>query len=105
MMMLRWIAISPRFALRQKSSSESNSATRMRSWECSSCSADTCFARWMPWWPKDVWLINMENCGNVGSLMDSYAGITGRDLMVMPRIDDDGCELHMQLNAGMYDRR
>jgi len=54
--------------------------------------------------PKDVWLMNMENCANHGSMMDFYDGITGRELIVMPRVDEDGCELHIQLNAMMYDR-
>ena len=54
--------------------------------------------------PKDVWIANMENCGNGGPQMDYYRGIASRDLIVIPRIVDDGCELHMQLNATMYDR-
>ena len=54
--------------------------------------------------PKDVWIANMEDCGNGGSQMDYYRGIAGRDLIVIPRIVDDGCELHMQMNATMYDR-
>ena len=54
--------------------------------------------------PKDVWIANMENCGNAGSQMDYYDGMAGRDLVVIPRIVDDGCELHMQMNATMYDR-
>ena len=54
--------------------------------------------------PKDVWLMNMENFLNVGPLMHFYGGIKGRELLVMPRIDDDGCELHMQLNASVYER-
>ena len=54
--------------------------------------------------PKDVWIANMENCGNAGPQMDYYGGIDGRDLIVIPRIVDDGCELHMQMNAAMYDR-
>ena len=54
--------------------------------------------------PKDVWIANMENCGNAGPQMDYYGGIAGRDLIVIPRIVDDGCELHMQMNATMYDR-
>ena len=54
--------------------------------------------------PKDVWIANMENCGNAGPQMDYYGGMGGRDLIVIPRIVDDGCELHMQMNATMYDR-
>lgn len=54
--------------------------------------------------PKDVWLMSMENWNNSGPVMHFYGGIAGRDLLVMPRIDDDGCELHVQLNATMYDR-
>ena len=54
--------------------------------------------------PKDAWIANMENCGNGGPQMDYYGGIAGRALIVIPRIVDDGCELHMQMNATMYDR-
>ncbi len=54
--------------------------------------------------PKDVWIANMENSGNAGPQMDYYDGIADRDLIVIPRIVDDGCELHMQMNATMYDR-
>ena len=54
--------------------------------------------------PKDVWIANMENSGNAGPQMDYYDSIAGRDLIVFPRIVDDGCELHMQMNATMYDR-
>ena len=54
--------------------------------------------------PKDVWLMNMETYANTKSVMHFYDGIEGRELLTMPRIDDDGCELHMQLGAMMYDR-
>lgn len=54
--------------------------------------------------PKDVWLMSMENWHNSGSVMHFYGDVGGRELIVMPRIDDDGCELHMQMNAMMYDR-
>jgi len=54
--------------------------------------------------PKDVWLMSMENWHNSGSVMPYYGDVSGRELIVMPRIDDDGCELHMQMNALMYDR-
>ena len=54
--------------------------------------------------PKDAWIANMENCGNAGPQMGYYEGIADRDLIVIPRIVDDGCELHMQMNASMYDR-
>jgi len=54
--------------------------------------------------PKDVWLMSMENWHNSGSVMSFYGDVSGRELIVMPRIDDDGCELHMQMNAMMYDR-
>ncbi len=54
--------------------------------------------------PEAVWLMSMENWHNSGSVMDFYRDVGGRKLIVMPRIDDDGCELHMQLNAMMYDR-
>lgn len=52
--------------------------------------------------PKDVALMNMVNF--TGETAISYfGGIQGRDLVVWPRITDDGCELNMQLNAMMYD--
>lgn len=52
--------------------------------------------------PKDVALMNMVNF--IGETAMSYfEGIQGRDLVVWPRITDDGCELNMQLNAMMYD--
>jgi len=54
--------------------------------------------------PKDVWLMSMENWHNSGSVMSFYGDVEDRELIVMPRIDDDGCELHMQMNAMMYDR-
>jgi len=54
--------------------------------------------------PKDVWLMNMENFLTTGPVMHFYGGVTGRELLVQPRIDDDGCELHMQLNAVHYDQ-
>jgi hypothetical protein len=54
--------------------------------------------------PADAWIANMENCGNAGPLMERYEGMPGRDLVVVPRIVDDGCELHMQMNATMFDR-
>ncbi|PKO23894.1 MAG: hypothetical protein CVU38_01735 [Chloroflexi bacterium HGW-Chloroflexi-1] len=54
--------------------------------------------------PEDVWLMNMENCQNFEPVMHFYGGIAGRELLVMPRIDDDGCELHLQLNASVYER-
>ena len=54
--------------------------------------------------PKDVALGNMEDTGNTRSVMDFYGGITGRDLFTIPRITDDGDEMHMQLNAAEYDQ-
>ena len=54
--------------------------------------------------PPDAWIANMENCGNAGPLMERYSGMPGRDLVVVPRIVDDGCELHMQMHATMFDR-
>ena len=54
--------------------------------------------------PADAWIANMENCGNSGPLMECYDGMDGRDLVVVPRIVDDGCELHMQMHASMFDR-
>ena len=46
----------------------------------------------------------MENCGNAGLPMEWYEGMPGRDLVVVPRIVDDACELHMQMHASMFDR-
>ena len=54
--------------------------------------------------PKDVGLQNMENYMNTRSQMQYYDGIEGRELLVMPRMDDDGCSLHMQLSTMLYDR-
>ena len=54
--------------------------------------------------PKDVWLMNMENYANTKSVMHFYDGIQGRELLAMPRIVDDGCNLHMQLNVSLYER-
>jgi hypothetical protein len=53
--------------------------------------------------PKDVWLMNMDTYMNSKPVMDCYGGMEGRDLLVMPRIDHDGCELHMQLNLTQYE--
>jgi len=52
--------------------------------------------------PKDVSLMNMVNFTGE-TAMSYFDGIQGRDLVVWPRITDDGCELNMQLNAMMYD--
>jgi len=52
--------------------------------------------------PKDVWLMNMVNWDR-GSAMSDFDKIQGRELIVWPRITDDGCELNIQLNAMMYD--
>lgn len=54
--------------------------------------------------PKDVWLMSMETWANSGPIMHYYGDVRDRQLIVMPRVDDDGSELHMQLNATMYDR-
>ncbi|MFV1968619.1 MAG: hypothetical protein ACC628_24625, partial [Pirellulaceae bacterium] len=54
--------------------------------------------------PKDVWLMNMENWNNSKSVMHFYGEIEGREMVVWPRYVDDGCELHMQMNAMMFDR-
>jgi hypothetical protein len=52
--------------------------------------------------PKDVPLVNMVNF--VGeTAMSFFDKIQGRDLVVFPRVTDDGCELNIQLNAMMYD--
>ena len=54
--------------------------------------------------PKDVSLMNMVNFTGE-TAMSYFDGIQGRDLVVWPRITDDGCELNIQLNAMMYDQR
>jgi hypothetical protein len=53
--------------------------------------------------PKDVRLQNMDTFGNNKSVMHFYDGIEDRELIVMPRIDHDGCELQMQLNLIQYE--
>lgn len=52
--------------------------------------------------PKDVSLLNMVNWPGETAMSD-FDKIQGRDLVVWPRITDDGCELNIQLNAMMYD--
>jgi len=52
--------------------------------------------------PKDVALMNMVNWDGE-TAMSYFDGIQGRDLVVWPRITDDGGELNIQLNAMMYD--
>jgi hypothetical protein len=52
--------------------------------------------------PKDVSLMNMVNFTGE-TAMSYFDGIQGRDLVVWPRITDDGCELNIQLNTMMYD--
>ena len=52
--------------------------------------------------PKDVWLMNMVNWDGETAMSD-FDKIQGRELVVWPRITDDGCELNIQLNAMMYD--
>jgi hypothetical protein len=52
--------------------------------------------------PKDVALMNMVNFTGE-TAMSYFDGIEGRELVVWPRITDDGCELNIQLNAMMYD--
>lgn len=56
--------------------------------------------------PKDIAFINMVNYRRGGGEweMDWFDGIEGRELVVWPRITDDGGELHIQLNATMYER-
>ncbi len=51
---------------------------------------------------KDVWLMNMVNWGGE-TAMSYFDKIQGRELIVWPRITDDGGELNIQLNAMMYD--
>ena len=53
--------------------------------------------------PKDVALMNMVNWDGE-TAMSYFDGIQGRDLVVWPRITDDGGELNIQLNAMMYDQ-
>ena len=52
--------------------------------------------------PKDVWLMNMVNWDGETAMSD-FDKIQGRELVVWPRITDDGGELNIQLNAMMYD--
>lgn len=52
--------------------------------------------------PKDVWLMNMVNWEGEAHV-NYFQGIEGREMVVWPRLTDDGGELHMQLNAMMYD--
>ena len=52
--------------------------------------------------PKDVSLVNMVNWPGETAMSD-FDKIQNRDLVVWPRITDDGCELNIQLNALMYD--
>jgi hypothetical protein len=52
--------------------------------------------------PKDVWLMNMVNWDGETAL-SYFDKIQGRELVVWPRITDDGGELNIQLNAMMYD--
>ncbi len=52
--------------------------------------------------PKDVWLMNMVNWTGETAMSD-FDNIQGRELVVWPRITDDGGELNIQLNAMMYD--
>jgi Glycosyl hydrolase family 67 N-terminus len=52
--------------------------------------------------PKDVWLMNMVNWDGETAMSD-FDKIQGRELIVWPRITDDGGELNIQLNAMMYD--
>ena len=52
--------------------------------------------------PKDVWLMNMVNWDGEAT-MGWFDKIQGRELVVFPRITDDGGELNIQLNAMMYD--
>jgi hypothetical protein len=52
--------------------------------------------------PKDVSLLNMVNWPGETAMSD-FDKIQGRELVVWPRITDDGCELNIQLNAMMYD--
>jgi hypothetical protein len=52
--------------------------------------------------PKDIWLMNMVNWEGETAMSD-FDRIQGRELVVWPRVTDDGCELNIQLNAMMYD--
>ena len=53
--------------------------------------------------PKDVWLMNMVNWDRESAMSD-FDNIRGRELVVWPRVTDDGGELNIQLNAMMYDQ-
>ncbi|HOJ33383.1 MAG TPA: alpha-glucuronidase family glycosyl hydrolase [Candidatus Hydrogenedentes bacterium] len=53
--------------------------------------------------PKDIWLMNMVNWDGETAMSD-FDGIQGRELIVWPRITDDGNELNIQLNTMMYDQ-
>ena len=53
--------------------------------------------------PKDVWLMNMVNWDRESAMSD-FDNIQGRELVVWPRVTDDGGELNIQLNAMMYDQ-
>ena len=47
--------------------------------------------------------MNMVNLHGETAMSD-FDKIQGRELIVWPRITDDGCELNIQLNAMMYDQ-
>ncbi len=57
--------------------------------------------------PSGVALQSMEAapCWNRGSRvpMENFGKVTGRDLFVVPRLDDDEHEFAMQFNVGLYD--
>ena len=53
--------------------------------------------------PKDIWLMNMVNWDGEAT-MTYFDKIQGRELVVFPRVTDDGGELNIQLNAMMYDQ-
>jgi hypothetical protein len=53
--------------------------------------------------PKDVLLQGMVTFANSAPVMHFFKGIEDRKLVVMPRIDHDGCDLHMQLNLTQYE--
>lgn len=57
--------------------------------------------------PKDVRLQSMEAapCWNHNSRvpMENFAGMDGREMFLVPRLDDDENEFAMQFNAGLYE--
>jgi hypothetical protein len=57
--------------------------------------------------PKEIRLQSMEAapCWNRSSRvpMENFGGLTGREMFLVPRLDDDENEFAMQFNAGLYE--